>query len=84
MSYRRVMIFQRFRRNKLEKKKQNRGNCSKSGFTVANRGAQCHAKPDWTWGERVRKFEGLDVQFLSLWTYLTQHYEFMYPQCILL
>src|SRR6185312_3243860 len=87
MSYRRVMIYQRFSRNKLEKEKQNRGNCSKSGFTVANRGrtVPCsHAKPDWTWSERVRKFEGLDVRFLSLWTYLTQHYKFMYPQCILL
>ena len=87
MSYRRVMVFQRFSRNKLEKKKQNRGNCSKSGFTVANRGrtVPCKpCKPDWTWGERVRKFEGLDVWFLSSCTYLTQRYKFKYPRCILL
>ena len=60
MSYRRVMIFQRFSRNKLEKKKQNRGNCSKSGFTVANRGRTVPCKPcktgldlGWT-GSQVR------------------------------
>ena len=87
MSYRRVMIFQKFSRNKLEKKKQNRGNRSNPGLLQQIAGAQCHAshaKPDWTWVEQVRKFEGLDVRFLSLWTYLTQHYKFMYPQCILL
>ena len=60
MLYRRVMIFQRFSRNKLEKKKQNRGNCSKSGFTVANRGRTVPCKPcktgldlGWT-GSQVR------------------------------
>ena len=60
MLYRRVMIFQRFSRNKLEKKKQNRGNCSKSGFTVANRGRTVSCKPcktgldlGWT-GSQVR------------------------------
>ena len=45
MLYRRVMIFQRFSRYKLEKEKQNRGNCSKSGFTVANRGRTVPCKP---------------------------------------
>jgi len=60
MSYRRVMIFQRFSRNKLEKEKQNLGNCSKSGFTVANRGRTVPCKPcktgldlGWT-GSQVR------------------------------
>ena len=87
MSYRRVMNFQIFSWNKLEKGKSKTRYCSKSGVTVANPGRTVpasHAKPGWTWGERVRKFEGLDVRFLSLWTYLTQHCKFMYPQYILL
>ena len=57
MSYRRVMIFQRFSRNKLEKEKQNHGNCSKSGFTVANRGrtVPCKTGLDLGWtGSQVR------------------------------
>ena len=87
ISYRRIMIFQRFSWNKLENEKQNRGNRNKSGFTVANRGRTVACKPcktgldlGWT-GSQVRE---LDVRFLSLWTYLTQHCKFMYPQCILL
>ena len=61
MSYRRVMIFQRFSRNKLEKKKQNAVTVANLGLPWQIPAAQCHAshaKPGWTWGERVRKFEG--------------------------
>ena len=87
MSYRRVMIFQRFSWNKLEKGKTKPRYCSKSGVTVANPGrtvTASHAKPGWTWGERIRKFEELDVWFLSSWIYLTQRYKFKCPRCILL
>ena len=87
MSYRRVMIFRRFSRNKLEKRKTKPRYCSKSGVTVANPGrtvTASHAKPGWTWGERVRKFDGLDVWFLSSWIYLTQRYKFRCLRCILL
>ena len=72
MSYRRVMIFQRFSRNKLEKKKQNHGNCSKSGFTVANRGRTVPCKPcktgldlGWT-GSQVRGGRYLVSKFMDL------------------
>ena len=87
MLYRRVMIFQRFSRNKLEKKNKTAVTVANPGLLQQIAGAQCHAshaKPDWTWGERVRKFEGLDVWFLSSWTYLTQRYKFRCPRCILL
>ena len=69
MLYRRVMIFQRFSRNKLEKKKQNRGNCSKSGFTVANRGrtVPCKTGLDLGWtGSQVREARCPVFKFMDL------------------
>ena len=72
MSYQRVMIFRKFSRNKLEKEKQNRGNCSKSGFTVANRGRTVPYKPcktgldlEWT-GSQVRGARCLVSKFMDL------------------
>ena len=77
MSYRRVMIFQRFSRNKLEKKKQNRGNCSKSGF-VANRGRTVPCKPcktgldlGWT-GSQVCGARCLVSKFMDLFDTVLQ------------
>ena len=45
MSYRRVMIFRRFSRNKLEKGKTKRSYCSESGVTVVNPGRTVPCKP---------------------------------------
>ena len=69
MLYRRVMIFQRFSRNKLEKKKQNRG---KSGFTVANRRCtvpckSCKTGLDLGWtGSQVRGARCSVSKFMDL------------------
>ena len=72
MSYRWVMIFQRFSRNKLEKKKQNRGYCSKSRATIANPGRTVPCKPcktgldlGWT-GSQVRGARCLVSKFMDL------------------
>jgi hypothetical protein len=41
-----------------------------------------HAKLGWTWGERVCKFQGLYVWYLSSWIYLKQRCKFRCPQRI--
>ena len=71
MSYRRVMIFQRFSRNKLGKK-QNRGYCSKFGVTVTNLDRTVPCKPcktgldlGWT-GSQVRGARCLVSKFMDL------------------
>ena len=58
--------------NKLGKKKQNRSNCSKSGFTVANRGRTVPCMPcktgldlGWT-GSQVRGARCLVSKFMDL------------------
>ena len=80
MLYRRVMIFQRFSRNKLEKEKQNRGNCSKSGFTVAYHGRTVPCKPcktgldlGWT-GSQVRGVRCPVSKFMDLFDTALQVY----------
>ena len=71
-SYRRVMIFRRFSRNKLENEKQNRGYCSKSGVTVANPGRTvscklCKTGLDLGWtGSQVRGTRCLVSKFMDL------------------
>ena len=64
--------------------KENRSYCSSQGLLWQISAAQCHAKSGWTWGEQGRKFEGLDVWFLSSQAYLTQRCKFRCPPCILL
>ena len=74
MSYRRVMIFRRFSRNKLEKK-------NKTVVTVADLGHGSKSRPHSAMqamqnraGPGVNGFassRGLNVWFLNSWTYLT-------------
>ena len=72
MSYRRVMIFWRFSRNKLEKGKTKRGYCSKSGVTVANPGRTvpcktCKTGLDLGWTRsQVRGARCLVSKFMDL------------------
>ena len=72
MSYRRIMIFQRFNWNKLEKKKTKSRHCSNPGVTVANPGRIVPCKPcktgldlGWT-GSQVRGARCLVSKFMDL------------------
>ena len=69
MSYRRIMIFQRFSWNKLEKGKTKPRYCSKSCVTVANPGRTVPCKTGlglgWT-GSYVRRAKCLVSKFMDL------------------